>query len=159
MRRFFSENRQMIRNLRDIICLLAAVLLTGLAACHANDTASCPSDFRLASILENFQQDSFNPGKSSPENFMEQNIAGAAGVPANGCVSPRCQSSIKSVCPPEFNICNRADGFLLCGGTPFQYFQAERLLCLRPGPHHYLDLMTLRAVLWPIVPFEGSISS
>ena len=65
----------------------------------------------------------------------------------------------KGVCPPEFNICNRADGFLLCGGTSFQYFQAERLLCLRPGPHHYLDLMTLRAVLWPIAPFEGSISS
>ena len=86
----------MIRNLRDIICLVAAVLLTGLAACHANDTASCSSDFRLASILENFQQDSFNPGKSSPENFMEQNIAGAAGISANGCVSPRCQSSIKA---------------------------------------------------------------
>ena len=27
---------------------------------------------------------------------MEQNIAGAAGVSTNGCVSPRCQSSIKA---------------------------------------------------------------
>lgn len=86
----------MIRNLRDIICLVAAVLLTGLAACSANDVAGHRTDSYLIAILDNFYQESFSPGDSSPENFMEHNTGTAVSLSAGGYDSPRCQTSVRA---------------------------------------------------------------
>lgn len=85
----------MIRNLRDIVYIAAAVLLAGIAICNSTGPDSKIIDIQLEALLEELHQDSFEAGSSSPENFMESNISTLI-VLSTGCDSPRCQTSMKA---------------------------------------------------------------
>ena len=86
----------MFRSLRGIVFLLAAVLLSGMAACHINCSEYNGCELSIPAFTDGMEQDAFNPGRSATESVMEQNVSGAVTVTLNGYDSPRCQSSVKS---------------------------------------------------------------
>ena len=87
----------MFRSLRDMICLMAAVLLTVMAAFPVNRPEGGSTGLSIPdTAVAELQQDFFNPGRTSAENFMEQNISGTLTVSLNGCDNPRCQSTLKA---------------------------------------------------------------
>ena len=83
----------MYRGLRNIVCLVAAVMLTGIAACHADSYKARSTE--LHCILEEFHQDAFSTCTSSPENYMEQTLGGHAATVAAQYDNIREQSSAR----------------------------------------------------------------
>ena len=59
----------MVRNLRDIAFILAAVLMAGMTACHMNLSGDSPSSQYLASAITELHQDCFDTAGCATENF------------------------------------------------------------------------------------------
>ena len=86
----------MVRNLRDIAFILAAVLMAGMTACHMNLSGDSPSSQYLASAITELHQDCFDTAGCATENFMEQNTANAVTVTLSGHPSVRISSTARA---------------------------------------------------------------